>query len=387
MPDSQVTISQRGAERLFAGHFWVYRSDVRSSDAQGGDAVRVLDERSRFLGRAFFSDRSQIALRILARDDVPVDRAFFSARLRAAAEFRKKVVQNSEVCRVVYGEGDSIPSLIVDRYGDYLSIQTLSQATERRKAEFVDLLNELFSPRGIIERNDPKVRLLEGLDQKVSLLSGQVPEDVIAHENGVRFHFDLFHGQKTGGFLDQRENHAAAASYASGSMLDCFTYNGGFALNLARHAESVEAIDLSPAAVQSGIRNAELNSFSNVSFREGNAFDVLKHYDETGRKFDLIVLDPPAFAKNRASVPAARRGYKEINLRSFKLLREGGILVTCSCSHHIPESLFLEIIAESANDARRTAVVIDRRTQSKDHPILLTLPESHYLKCFIIKAL
>jgi 23S rRNA (cytosine1962-C5)-methyltransferase len=387
MPESQVTISQRGAERLFAGHFWVYRSDIRSAQAEPGDVVRILDERNHFLGKAFFSDRSQIALRLITREDVLIDGSFFAARLRAAGEYRKKVVVESEVCRLVYGESDSIPSLIVDRYADYLSIQTLSQATERRKADFVALLNEIFSPRGIVERNDPKVRLLEGLEQKVSLLSGEVPADVVAQENGVRFHFDLFKGQKTGGFLDQRENRRAATDFSSGTVLDCFTYNGGFALNLARHAEHVEAVDLSPAAVDAGNRNRDLNAFQNVTFREANAFDVLKHYDDTGRRFDLIVLDPPAFAKNRASIPAARRGYKEINLRSMKLLNTRGYLVTCSCSHHIPESLFLEILAEAANDAHRTALVVERRTQSRDHPILLTVPETHYLKCFILKIL
>jgi 23S rRNA (cytosine1962-C5)-methyltransferase len=387
MPEPQVVISQRGAERLHAGHFWVYRSDVRSAQAQPGDAVRMMDERGRFLGRAFFSDHSQISLRLVTREDLPLDRDFFAARLRAAAEYRKRVVENSEVCRLVYGEADSIPSLIVDRYAGYLSIQTLSQATECRKSEFVELLNEVLAPRGIVERNDPKVRLLEGLDQKVSLLSGEVPSEVVAQENGVRFHFDLYRGQKTGGFLDQRENHAAAAAFASGEVLDCFTYNGGFALNLARHSAQVEAVDLSPAAVEAARRNHALNEFSNVTFREANAFDVLKQYDDAGRRFDLIVLDPPAFAKNRASIPAARRGYKEINLRSLKLLREGGYLVTCSCSHHIPEAMFLEILAEAAIDARRNAVVVERRTQARDHPILLTLPESHYLKCFIMRVI
>ncbi len=387
MPESQVTVSQRGADRLAAGHFWIYRSDIRSADAASGDVVRLLDERGRFLGRAFFSDRSQIALRLVTHEDVPVDRAYLAARLRCAADFRRRVVENSEVFRLMYGESDGIPSLVVDRYGDYFSIQTLSQAAERLKPEIVDLLNELFSPRGIVERNDPKVRLLEGLEQNVSLLSGQVPPDVIAHENGVRLHFDLFHGQKTGSFLDQRENHREAARFAAGEALDCFTYNGAFALHLAARAASVEALDLSPAALECGRKNAALNGLSNVTFREANAFDALKQYDDSGRKFDVIVLDPPAFAKNRASVPAARRGYKEINLRAFKLLRSGGSLVTCSCSHHIPESLFLEVVAEAANDARRTAVVVERRTQAMDHPILLTLPETHYLKCLIIKAL
>jgi len=385
--EGQVVVTQRGAERLYSGHLWVYRSDLRGADATGGDVVRVSDERGRFLGKGFFSDRSQIALRLVTREDVAVDRAFLTERIRSAAAYRQQVVQNSEVFRLVYAESDQIPSLIVDRYGDCLAIQTLSQATERLRDEIVQILVELFSPRGIVERNDPRVRQLEGLEQRVSLLYGQVPEDLVAQENGHSFHFDLFKGQKTGGFLDQRENRLAAATYASGELLDCFTYNGGFALTIASHSQHVEAVDLSPIAIEAARRNAELNQISNVTFREANAFDVLKHYDDAARSFDMIILDPPAFAKNRASVPAARRGYKEINLRAFKLLRPGGVLVTSSCSHHIPEHLFLEIIAEAANDARRSIVAIERRTQSRDHPILLTLPETHYIKCFILKAL
>jgi len=384
---AEIVISRRGAERLHAGHVWVYSSDLCAAEAAPGDIVRVSDDRGHFLGKAFFSDRSQIALRLLTREDVPVDRAFFIERIRSAAAYREQVVQDTQSYRLVYAEADQLPSLIVDRYTDYLVIQTLSQATERRKEELAEILGELFSPRGILERNDPKVRLLEGLEQKVSLLSGQVPPEVIATENGVRFHFDLFKGQKTGAFLDQRENRRAAVAYARGEVLDCFTYTGGFALTLARQCHHVEAIDLSPSALEVACRNQELNNIANVSFRQANAFDVLKEYDEAGRRFDLIILDPPAFAKNRASVPAARRGYKEINLRSLKLLRPGAYLVTCSCSHHIPEPLFLEILAEAANDAGRSVAVVERRTQSRDHPILLTVPETLYIKCFIIKIL
>jgi 23S rRNA (cytosine1962-C5)-methyltransferase len=387
LAEAQVIITQRGAERLFSGHLWVYRSDIRSAEAGPGDVVRVCDERGRFLGRAFYSDRSQIAIRLLTREDLPIDREFFFERIRAAAAYRERVVEDSQVYRLLYGEADQLPSVIVDRYADWLVLQTLSQAADRRKSEFVAILQEMFSPRGILERNDPKVRLLEGLEQKVSLLAGEVPPEVVAHENSVRFHFDLFKGQKTGGFLDQRENRRAAAQYAFGEALDCFTYNGGFALTIASRCQHVEAVDLSAAAIATCHRNRELNQCSNVSFREGNAFDILKNYDEQGRRFDMILLDPPAFAKNRSSVEAARRGYKEINLRALKLLRQGGYLLTCSCSHHIPEYLFLQILAEAATDARKQVVVVDRRTQSRDHPILLTVPETHYLKCFILKIL
>ena len=387
MAENRVVIGPRGVERLRSGHLWVYRSDVRAADAEPGAVVRVLDERGRFLGRAFYSDRSQISIRLVTHDDVEVDRAFLRDRILAAAEFRKRTVGGSQVFRLIYGEADQIPSLVVDRYGDYLAMQNLCQSVDRFQQLLVDLLVELFAPRGIIERNDPKVRLLEGLDQRVSVLHGEVPEEVRAHEDGLLFSYDLHHGQKTGGFLDQRENHQAAANFARGEVLDCFCYHGGFALTVARKAERVEAVDLSPAAVAAARRNQELNQIGNVSFREANSFDLLKQFDEEDRRFDMVILDPPAFAKNRESIPAAHRGYKEINLRAMKILRRGGCLVTCSCSHHISEALFLQIVAEAANDAHKSIVVVERRTQSRDHPILLTLPETHYLKCLILRVL
>ncbi|HTP44457.1 MAG TPA: class I SAM-dependent rRNA methyltransferase [Candidatus Acidoferrum sp.] len=387
MAENRVVIGPRGVERLRSGHLWVYRSDVRAADAEPGAVVRVMDERGRFLGRAFYSDRSQISIRLVTHDDVEVDRAFLRDRLFAAAEFRKRTVGDSEVFRLIYGEADQIPSLVVDRYGEYLAMQNLCQSVDRFQPLLVDLLVELFAPRGIIERNDPKVRLLEGLDQRVSVLHGEVPEEVRAHEDGLLFSYDLHHGQKTGGFLDQRENHQAAANFATGEVLDCFCYHGGFALTVAPKAESVEAVDLSPAAVAAARRNQELNQIGNVSFREANSFDLLKQFDEEERRFDMVILDPPAFAKNRDSIPAAHRGYKEINLRAMKILKRGGCLVTCSCSHHISEALFLQIVAEAANDAHRTIVVVERRTQSRDHPILLTVPETHYLKCLILRVL
>jgi len=385
--EASVVISPRGVERLRSGHLWIYRSDVRSAQAEPGAVVRLLDERGRFHGRAFYSDQSQISIRLLTPHDVPVDRRFFTERIQRAADYRKQVVENTEAYRLVYGDGDLLSSLIVDRYGDYFVIQTLSQGAERHKQLFVDILVELFSPKGILERNDPKVRLLEALDQRVSVLYGQIPDEVIAKENGVNFVYDLQKGQKTGSFLDQRENHWIARRYCSGEVLDCFSYQGGFALTVADKCDHVEAIDMAPAAVQAAQRNQQLNSISNVRFREGNTFDVLKEYDEAGRRFRAIILDPPAFAKNRESVVAAHRGYKEINLRALKLLEPGGILITCSCSYHITEALFLQIIAEAANDARKAIGVVERRTQSQDHPILVTMPETHYLKCLIFRVL
>lgn len=387
MAEGSVVISPRGVERLRAGHLWIYRSDVRSTEAEAGAIVRLTDERGRFHGRAFYSDKSQIAIRLITPHDVPVDRAFFAQRFQRAAEFRKRIVENTEAYRLVYGEADLLSSLVVDRYGDYLVIQTLSQGTERQKDLFVQILIELFSPKGILERNDPRVRLLEALDQRVGVLYGEIPSEIQTKENGISFIYDLQKGQKTGAFLDQRENHWAARRYASGEVLDCFSYQGGFALTVAGNCEHVEGIDMAPAAVEAAKRNQALNSISNVHFREGNTFDVLKEYDDAGRRFQAVILDPPAFAKNRDSIPAAHRGYKEINLRALKILAPGGFLITCSCSYHITEALFLQIIAEAANDARKIIAVVERKTQAEDHPILLTMPETHYLKCLILRVL
>ncbi|MGA3292547.1 MAG: class I SAM-dependent rRNA methyltransferase [Candidatus Acidiferrales bacterium] len=385
--EGSVVISPRGVERLRSGHLWVYRSDVRSAQAEPGALVRLVDERGNFHGRAFYSDKSQISIRLLTREDRPVDRKFFAERLRRAAAYRSLVVEDSDACRLVYGEADLLPSLIVDRYADYFVVQTLSQGTDRLKNLFVEILVELFSPRGVLERNDPKVRLLEGLDQRVGVLHGDIPPEIRVRENGVTFVHDLLKGQKTGSFLDQRENHRAARRYASGDVLDCFSYQGGFALTIADKCAHVQGIEMAHAALEAAHRNQELNSIANVDFLEGNTFDVLKQYDESGRRFQMVILDPPAFAKNRDSIPAAQRGYKEINLRALKLLKPGGFLLTCSCSYHITEALFLQILAEAANDARKSIVVAERRTQAQDHPILLTMPETHYLKCLIVKVL
>jgi 23S rRNA (cytosine1962-C5)-methyltransferase len=386
VPEPEVVINQHGAGRLLSGHLWVYRSDIRSSTAEGGEVARVLDERGRFFGRAFFSDRSEICVRVVTRDDVPVDRAYLAERIARAARLRAPMIEGSGAYRLFYAESDQIPSLVIDRYDDYIVIQTLSQATERRKQEFVEILVEQFSPRGILERNDPKVRQLEGLDQKVSLLYGEVPAEVVACDRGLHLSYDLHHGQKTGGFLDQRQNRHAAAHYARGEVLDCFAGTGSFAVTLAPKAESVEAVDLSASALVGAQRNIDLNGAKNVTLREANTFDLLRQYDEAGRRFDTIVLDPPAFAKNKRNISAACRGYKEINLRSLRLLRPEGFLITCSCSHHISESLFSQIIAEAALDARRHVAVVERRMQASDHPVVLTMPETYYLKCFIISV-
>lgn len=387
MVKERVIVSSRGADRIRAGHMWVYRSDVRSAEAGPGAIVRVTDERKKFLGQAFYSDKSQIAVRMFTRQDTVIDRAFWAERIRQAAEYRKRVVRDTDAFRLVYSEADLLPSLVVDRYGEYLSVQTLSQGADRLKDTFVEILDKQFSPAGILERNDPKVRLLEGLPQQVGTIRGEVPEEIEARENGVAFVYDLAGGQKTGSFLDQRENHAAARRYASGEALDCFSYQGGFALTIASECRHVEAVDMSPAALEILKRNQRRNAVENVTPREGNAFDVLKEYDEAKRTFEMVILDPPAFAKNRESLAAAERGYKEINLRGLKILKPGGYLVTCSCSYHMSEPLLLQILAEAANDARRTIAVCERRTQAQDHPILLTMAETMYLKCLVVRVL
>lgn len=387
MAESTAKITAKGLGRLQAGHPWVYRSDVTQVEAGPGDMVRVVDHRGRFCGRAFYSAQSQITLRFLTREDVPTDRAFFLSRLQSAKQHRELTVRDTDCFRLVHGEGDLLPSIVVDRYGDYLVMQTLSQGAEKQKELLVSLLVAMFSPRGVLERNDPRVRQREGLAQQVSVLHGEVPPKVQAGMNGLEWEFDLYHGQKTGAFLDQRENYRAASQYARGDVLDCFTYQGSFGLTVARHCRSVESVDQSEEALQAAQRNQELNGIGNITFRAANVFDLLKEYHERGRQFDTIILDPPAFAKDRASVDAALRGYKEINLRSLKLLKPGGILVTCSCSYHIAEHLFLGMLAECSADTGRIIQVVERRAQSSDHSIVLTIPETMYIKCFVIKAL
>ena len=384
MSEPSAVVTARGAERITGGHLWIYRSDVRSSKAEPGDVVRVIDERGRLVGRAFWSSRSQIALRFLTRRDEPVDRAFLAQRIAAAAAYRARVVEDTDSFRLIYGEADLLPSIVVDRYGDLLVIQTLSQGAEKHKAEIVEILKEQFSPRGILERNDPKARLLEDLPQSISVLHGEVPEHAFTTMNSVRFRLDLRGGQKTGVFLDQRENYRAAAHHVRGEVLDCFSYHGGFALHAARQATAVEAVDISGDALAVARTNTELNGASHVTFREGNVFDVLKEYDQAGRKFDAVILDPPAFAKSRAVLDAALRGYKEINLRAIRLLRPGGVLVTCSCSYHVSEARFGETLWEASVDLERPLRVIEKRGPSRDHPGLLTVPETMYLKCLIM---
>jgi 23S rRNA (cytosine1962-C5)-methyltransferase len=384
---ARVRVNRRAVERVRSGHPWIFGSDVVDrGEAQPGDAVTVLDSASRPIGTAHYSSTSQICLRMLSERLVAVDRAFLAERLAQAAAWRERVVADTTASRLVHGEGDRLPGLVIDRYGDYFTIQTLSQGMDRLKHDVAALLVERYGARGVIARNDVGVRKHESLPLESVVLAGEIPETVAIHMNGLRLEADLARGQKTGVFLDQRENYLAAAQYARGHALDCFTCAGGFALHMASRCESVEAVDSSATALERARANARANSIGNVSFREADVFDLLSGYASARRQFSTVVLDPPAFAKSRASLEGAVRGYKDINLRALRLLGPGGILVTCSCSHHLSEAMLLELVAEAALDAGCTLRVAERRTQARDHPIQLTVPETHYLKCLILEV-
>jgi len=387
MDQAHLKITTRGAKRIRNGHLWVYRSDVReANDATAGQIVRVADEAGNAVGQAFYSDRSEIALRFLTTGEETIDREWWRARLRQSATRRSQVARETNAYRLVYSEGDLLPSLIVDRYDDLFVMQTLSQGTEQLKSTLAELLVEEFKPRTIVERNDARVRELEGLDRRAATLYGEAPEEIEINQHGVRFLVSPLGGQKTGAFLDQRENYLAARRVARGRALDCFTFNGAFALHVASACKSVLGIDISAEAIAAAERNAVRNSASNVEFRAANVFEAMREFEAGGERFDTIILDPPAFAKNRASLASAARGYKEINLRALKLLNPGGVLVTSTCSYHVSEEMFLEIIADAALDARRRVQLVERRGQSSDHPVLLGVPETHYLKCVIARV-
>ena len=395
MPDpftskARVTLNAKGENRLRGGHPWVYRSDVIDvQDAGPGDVVEVFGPRQRMLGHALFSDRSQITIRMISRasspDAAPIDEAFWRGRLERAIRFRETLDINATAYRLVHGEGDLLPSLIVDRYGDYLVMQTLSQGMDRLAPLLTRLLVELTRVQGVLARNDPKVRQLEGLEQKVAVAHGTVPEAITVREAGVTYTVDPWRGQKTGLFLDQRENREAAARYAHGRLLDCFSYNGGFALALAPRCERVEALDVSADAVARIAANAQANGATNIEAREANVFDELRHLEREGARYDTIVLDPPAFAKNKTSIPNALAGYKEINLRALRLLNPGGYLVTCSCSYNVDEAMFADVLFEASVDAHIPVTVVEKRMQGRDHPVLLGVPETYYLKCLIVR--
>jgi 23S rRNA (cytosine1962-C5)-methyltransferase len=381
-----ATISRKGEERARAGHPWIYRSDVLDVSAEPGDIVAVT-ARGRTVGHALFSNRSEIVLRMISHgEDAPSER-LWPDRLAAAIAYRKSLSLDATAYRLVHGEADRLPSLIVDRYGDYLVVQALSQAIDRRLPEITKALLELLRPAGILARNDPRVRLLEGLEQRVEPLYGDVPPTIDVREGAVHYQVDPWRGQKTGLFLDQRENREAALRYAHGRVLDAFSYNGGFALAVAPRCQTVLAVDISEEAVERLRANATRNHLANVEARAMNVFDELRELERVGARFDMIILDPPAFAKNKAAVAKALSGYKEINLRALKLLETGGFLVTCSCSYNVGEAAFLDVVSAAAADARAEVSLVEKRAQGRDHPILVNVPETYYLKCLILRKL
>jgi len=369
------------------GHPWIYRADVIDVDAAGGDIVTVLGPRQRRLGDALFSDRSQIPIRMLTHGDRVADAGLIRSRLDQALRFRESLHLDATACRLVHGEADLLPSLIVDRYAEYLVVQALSQGMDRMMPEVVAMLTELTRPAGILARNDPKVRALEGLEQTIEVLAGEIPESVVVREGPIEYDADLRRGQKTGLFLDQRENREAAARYAHGRLLDCFSYHGGFALRLARQCPEVDALDISADAVARIRANAVRNGVPHVQPHEVNVFDELRRLERAGARYDTIVLDPPAFAKNKASVANALAGYKEINLRAMRLLTPGGYLVTCSCSYNVTEDLFADVIHQASVDSHAPMTLVEKRMQGRDHPVLVGVAETYYLKCMILRRI
>jgi len=385
-PSPGATVSRRGAERWEHGHPWIYSSDVIGGPEAAG-VVPVRDHRGKFLGQALWSPRSEIRLRLLERGENPIDTEWWEARLRAALERRAGIPATAH--RVVHGEGDGLPSLIVDRYDRWVVAQLLSAGLETARDQVIEAIRRVLSPRGILFRHDVPVRRHEGLPQDVELVDGQVPQDIEVEEQGIRYFAAPWTGQKTGAFLDQRVNRLRAGELATpgGQALDCFAYHGSFALHLARRSARVLALDTSLDALQRGARNAALNGLSNIDWDEGDAFDVLRALERERVGFDTIVLDPPAFAKTRSAVPGALRGYKEINLRAMRLLKPGGTLVSASCSFHVRRPEFVEAVTAAARDSGRTLVLLEHLAAGPDHPEIVTVPETGYLKGVVLRRM
>ena len=376
-------------KRVFSGHPWIFRSDIARAkgDPAPGDTVRVTASNGRFLAMAVYNPASQIALRVLSRRSAQIDEAFIRARVKAAVDYRRKFA-DLHSCRLIFAESDGLPAVIVDSFGPVLSLQCLCLGMEKYKDAICDALMEEMHPLGIYERGDVPVRALEGLPQSCGVLRGEVPDEVEIQENGVRFLVDVKNGQKTGFFLDQKENRAAIAPFVRGQrVLDCFTHTGSFALHAGHYgAIEVTGVDISDYACECARENAALNGLNNVQFVAANVFDLLKEKTAEGDCYDVIILDPPAFTKTRSAVDAAVRGYKEINLRAMKLLRDGGYLITCSCSQHILPQMFQGIVQSAAADTHTHLQQVEFRTQGRDHPILPALPETQYLKCGIYRV-
>ena len=387
---AKVTLRKTRETRVRGGHPWIYASEIEKVEGEfeNGDIVDVMDFRGKYIGRGFYNPQSQISLRILTRSDEPCDRDFFARRIRDAWEYRK-LLCDPDSCRLIYSESDFLPGLVVDKFGDVLVLQSLSLGIERIKDMLCDLLMEIVRPAGIWERSDVPVRRLEGLEQTTGPLRGEVPDRVEMLENGIRFLVDVKNGQKTGFFLDQKQNRAAMAPFCKGArVLDCFCHNGSFSLHAAKYgAKHVLGVDISEEALDVARENARLNGMDSVEFLAANCFDLLREQTDAGERYDLVILDPPAFTKNKAAVASAVRGYKEINLRGLKLVRPGGFLVTCSCSQHILPEMFQDIINQAARDAKKRVRLVEYRTQGYDHPILPQSVETKYLKCMFIQVM
>ncbi len=385
-----VTLRKTRETRVRGGHPWIYASEIEKVEGafENGDIVDVQDFRGKFIGRGFYNPQSQISLRILTRNDEPCDRAFFARRIQEAWDYRK-LACDPESCRLIYSESDFLPGLVVDKYADILVLQSLSLGIDRIKDMIADLLMEIVKPAGIWERSDVPVRRLEGMEQTTGLLRGEVPDLVEMKENGIIFGVDVKNGQKTGFFLDQKENRAAIKPYCKDAkVLDCFCHNGSFSLHAASFgAKDVLGVDISEEALVVARENAKRNNLTNVRFEAHNCFDLLRELTDANEKFDLVILDPPAFTKNKAALQSALRGYKEINLRGLKLVRPGGFLVTCSCSQHVLTDMFQDMINQAARDAKKRIRLVEYRTQGLDHPLLPQSIETKYLKTMILQVM
>ena len=388
---AKAVLRKTRESRVRSGHPWVFASDIERIEGsfEPGDVVDVVSSHNTYLGRAFYNPKSQISLRMLTTHDEPVDEAFFRRRVQEAWDYRNQFCDPAS-CRLIFSESDFLPGLIVDKFGEYLVVQSLCLGIEKWKQSIVRDLAEIVHPRGIWERSDVPVRRLEGLEQTTGLLYGEVPDSIDMVENGLRFVVDVKNGQKTGFFLDQKENRAAIAPLCKGArVLDCFCHNGSFSLHAAKYgARSVLGVDISEEALEVARLNAENNGLSDVvTFEAHNCFDHLRELTDAREQFDVVILDPPAFTKTRAAVESALRGYKEINLRGMKLVRKGGFLVTCSCSQHVSPEQFRDMINQAARDSKTKLRLVENRTQGHDHPILPASPETQYLKCMILQVL
>ncbi|MFA6356712.1 MAG: class I SAM-dependent rRNA methyltransferase [Candidatus Omnitrophota bacterium] len=388
MDNTSIKLTKKGTAWNRTGHPWVYKDDIEKYDPSGlsGNIVAVTDNRGDFLGKAFFNEKSKIALRLITGEDIAVDAAFWRKRISESIEARSGI-KDADAYRLAHSEADGLPSLIIDKYAQHLSVQTLCLGMDKIKNVITEVLVDLLKPKSIIARNDSATRKLEGLDESKEVLYGKPPETIEVREGKIKYAVDIMNGQKTGAYLDQRENHIAVEKYSRGSVLDCFSYQGLFSMHAALSAGDVTAVDSSGQALEKLKENAALNGLKNIVTKEGKVPEILRAYQAEGRQFDLIILDPPAYARSKKDLQAAARGYIDINFRAMKLLKRGGHLMTCSCSYNLSEGQFLDIVDESLWESRRRAKLVEKRLQPSDHPFLLNFPESNYLKCFVLEML